>query len=86
MLAGWFSLIALLPLFQIIYYPFVPLDKCMLYSPDAVLNKISKIIRKFFWSRCGNHSGVHSVMWNSATLDKADGGLGIQISEMLKFL
>lgn len=46
--------------------------------PDSILSEISKVVRKFFWSRGSNGKGIHNVCWNVITESKPKWGLGIR--------
>lgn len=53
---------------------FVPLYTMSVYPiPDFIISEISKIVRKFFWSRHGNGTAIHNVSWNIVTEGKSEG-------------
>lgn len=45
---------------------------------DTILDKISKMARSFLWNRISSSSGLHSVGWDTITLDQSEGGLSIR--------
>lgn len=51
---------------------------------DTILDRFSKVARKFFWSRSGNLDGMNSIAWNDITLNKTKGGLSIRNSKFSK--
>lgn len=42
--------------------------------PESVLNKISKIPRKFLWSNSDKDRSLHLVNWTDVTTNKSEGG------------
>lgn len=68
------SSIMALPSFYLSVYP----------VPDSTLDKLSHLARKFLWDNGGNGSGMLMVSWNSTTLDKPEGGLGLRNLRLVK--
>ena len=45
--------------------------------PQKICHQIDKLSRNFLWGGSEQHRACHTVSWNTVTLPKAAGGLGI---------
>ncbi|XP_039142228.1 uncharacterized protein LOC120279366 [Dioscorea cayenensis subsp. rotundata] len=62
------SILMSTPIYYLAVYPI----------PDNVLNKLSMIARKFLWANYDHGQGMPMVNWDTITLNKSEGGLGIR--------
>ncbi|XP_039120341.1 uncharacterized protein LOC120256728 [Dioscorea cayenensis subsp. rotundata] len=53
--------------------------------PDGILSVITKVVRKFFWSRDSNGKGIHNVSWNVINEGKTEEGIGIRNLALAKY-
>lgn len=45
--------------------------------PYCVIDKIERLIRKFFWSQDGSSNKIHYISWKQISKPKGQGGLGL---------
>lgn len=58
----------------------IPIYVLFVYSiPDLILSEITKVVRKFFWSKDSNRKGIHNVNWNTIIEGKPEGALELKI-------
>ena len=53
----------------------ISIPQYYLYSSpilNLALESISKLARSFLWAKDGDHSGLHLISWNKATLNKTE--------------
>ena len=46
--------------------------------PIGVCNNIDKLVRRFIWEHTESRGGIHLLNWDTVTLNKDQGGLGIR--------
>lgn len=47
------------------------------WMPKKVFHRKEQCIKDFLWQKFDNTKGLHLISWDTATLPKQDGGLGI---------